>query len=141
MLKYILLDNLLFVGGTGDVAMEEYRCVQSIDHLAILNALYLRRHPNTPRMRETDVRLENPPRSTESLCNIGKLLEDKVADIESWVAWRLAELRVQGKKAEPYLIKKEGRYSLAIQLRAENEEPAGFEVFFNDGRIEYRESL
>jgi len=93
-----------------------------------VDILYLRAHPETPRIFESGVRYAEEPPGQEDWQDIPTTLKLGIADCEDLSCWRAAELRVRhGVQAEPTFIWKlrpNGGYLYHILVR------------YPDGRIE-----
>jgi len=79
-----------------------YRLVEA---LVLVNAEYLRRHPETPPLYLSGVRYQQEPFGEEEWQDIPYTLKLGYGDCEDLAAWRVAELRVMNnEKARPEVM-------------------------------------
>jgi len=104
--------------------------LKRIEYLVHINHVYLRKHEETPRLTESGVRLRHE--ASEMVSDIPRMLRDRMGEFESFVAWRIAELRRSGIVAEPYFLKRpDQHFRLVIRLLDQQ-----FEVLEHNGRFE-----
>lgn len=129
---YELAERITFVVNLFDGEAERelsHRTLNVLLHaLTHIDAIYLRRHPEVPRIRDARVRYMEEPPGAEEWQDVAACLSVGEADCEDLACWRAAELHVrEGVEAVPvfrYQRRKDGSYLYHIQV----ERP--------DGRIE-----
>ena len=82
-----------------DIALRETVLRLLLEALVAENVAYLRSHPDTPQLRDSGVRYVEDPPWREEWKDIAETLSRKAGDCKDLVAWRLAELRLQGEVA------------------------------------------
>jgi hypothetical protein len=83
-----------------------------LEALVAANVVYLKHHPNTPKLYQSGVRYEAEQRdcftfpetcpTEEDFKGIPYLLHDGYGDCEDLACWRVAELLVEGHDVQPY---------------------------------------
>lgn len=87
--------------------------------LVALNILYLRAHPRTPLLKRSGVRYESQSASHERFKTIPQVIAANGGDCDQLVPWRVAELRMQGIRANPE-VRKMGRNLWHVYVRMPN---------------------
>lgn len=73
-----------------------------LEALVQINILWLRTHPDTPLLYKAGVKYV-PEALTENWRDIPNIISRKEGDCEDLAAWRVAELRLLGINARPYI--------------------------------------
>lgn len=86
--------------------------------LAAWNVDWLRRNPRTPKLYASGVRYApDPLGSAEDFRTIPRVLAARSGDCDDLAAWRVAELRLQGVRAHPAVLKmQEGLWHVFVRL-------------------------
>lgn len=79
-----------------------HKCLASLlQAVTMLDVLYLKTHPNTPKIYESGVRYREEPTGAEDWQDVPTCLRRKFSDCDDLACWRAAELIVQGESAKP----------------------------------------
>lgn len=116
-------------------ALERHKRLQLLEGAAGLNQKWLEQHPEAPRFQDAGVRLADTVVGDDPV-PVSRCIETRVADAESLVIWRVAELRRHGELAKPYLYKLPGQLWWGIAVQRENgslETPEGQPLVLGEG--------
>lgn len=87
----------------------------AVETLARANMTYLRQNPRTPLLYRSGVRYRREFRGPrERWLSIPELLKEKFGDCEDLASWRIAELRMLGVDAKPYVVGRGNRYHIKV---------------------------
>lgn len=86
----------------------------AVEALSRANVDYLLAHPRTPMLHRSGVRYRREPRGRENWQSIPDMLRRGFGDCEDLAAWRIAEIRVHGGHAVPYILSKGNAYHVKV---------------------------
>lgn len=118
---------LTLFNGEHDAPLGERAIIFLLEALANIDLDYLRAYPKTPSLYASGVRYERQKGEQEDWHDIPTAIATGKTDCKVLAAWRVAELRMQGIAAKPYLLRQrsdDGKYLYHVQ------------VAWPDGRIE-----
>ena len=93
------LKDVDFSGCGSDARTIAEQIKKSLEAVALVNLAYLQKHPECPKLYESDVVYDDSPKPREGCRAIPALLESKAGDASELVAWRIAELNLEGRPA------------------------------------------
>jgi hypothetical protein len=103
-----------------------------VETLARANTAYLIAHPDTPLLAKSGVRYRRERLKggePERWQGIEEIIREGYGDCEDLAAWRVAELRLRGKNAKPFIVASKsvpGRWHIMVQVEINGK------VFTND---------
>ena len=120
MRRVILELGLFDDDRTSEVTWSEDIVKLLLKILVYANLIYLRAHPNAPKLYQSGVRYIREPLGVEYFQNVPSILRTGGADCEDLASWRVAELILEGEPAEPAIrvtVKDDGFRLYHIQVR------------------------
>lgn len=88
--------------GAAEFSRQNRKLLWFLEALTRCNVLWLETHPQAVELYRSGVRYRQE-KDTEAWLDIPHVIENRYGDCEDLAAWRVAELRVQGVKAKPFL--------------------------------------
>lgn len=88
--------------GADEFSRQNRKLLWFLEALTRCNVLWLETNPQAPMLYDSGVRYR-PEKSTEAWLDIPHILKARFGDCEDLASWRVAELRVRGVKAKPFL--------------------------------------
>jgi hypothetical protein len=100
----------------------------AVETLARANVAYLAKHPNTPSFARAPIRYQRELRleGAERWQTIPEILKLGYGDCEDLAAWVIAEARIKGIKAKPFVSGKRGKWHIRVKMKTRG---GGIEIF------------
>lgn len=91
----------------------------AVETLARADYAYLKKHPKTQALARAPIHYQRELKleGAERWQTIPEILATGQGDCEDLSAWRIAELRIRGIKAKPYVTGKNGKWHIQVKAK------------------------
>lgn len=91
----------------------------AVETLARANVAYLAQHPKTPSFARAPIRYQREKKVSggERWQTIPEILKTGHGDCEDLAAWVIAEARIKGIKAKPFVTGRRGKWHIRVKMR------------------------